>query len=77
MRCSLPGDREIILIEVRTTTNTDFLSAGWECGSPEPLMGYDKLKEERLWRAALPAGTTGYPLLRLDVMRPEPFLAQR
>ncbi len=31
-----------------------------ERGSPEPLMGCDKPKEERLWRAALPAGMPGY-----------------
>jgi hypothetical protein len=28
---------------------------GWERGSPEPLMGCGKPKEERLWSAALPA----------------------
>jgi len=29
------------------------ISSGWERGSPEPLMGCGKSKEERLWRAAL------------------------
>jgi hypothetical protein len=27
----------------------------WERGSPEPLVGCGDAKEERLWRAALPA----------------------
>ena len=31
------------------------MSICWERGSPEPLMGCSKSKEERLWRAALPA----------------------
>ncbi len=45
------------------------LSRGWERGSPEPLMGCSKPKEERLWRAALPGMPSSAPALldELDV----------
>jgi len=39
----------------RERVDLSLLSICWERGSPEPLRGWDKSKEERLWRAALPA----------------------
>jgi len=57
---SLRSELAIALIGSARETFTS-----WERGSPEPLMSGGKPKEERLWRAALPADTSRHPPTRI------------